>query len=177
MVVAIVCAKQAALSAGRCSSCAGPDRLSAWPRRASCSRRPRPRVRFLFDRRDHFEKRGDVGGADAPRNRLLEIDEIALDPRGNGAAGRGQRDEKRAAIFGSDRAGDQTAIGEAIEDAGERRPLVREAVMELGDRRRRGRREQREDVRLALRQARRAAVGQVEPDPMRRAMDVRNEAK
>ena len=49
--------------------------------------------------------------------------------------------------------------------------------MELGDRRRRRGRQQREDVRLALRQAVLTQVGEVQADPVRRSMNGWNQAQ
>ena len=58
------------------------------------------------------------------------------------------RDDERAAILGADRPRDQTAVDEPIEDAGQGRSLVREAAMQIRDRRRSRRRQLRQDVRL-----------------------------
>ena len=76
-----------------------------------------------------------------------------------------------------DVAGDETAIGEPIEDARQRRALVREAAVELGNRRRPRRGEQREDVRFTLRQAIVTQIREIQADPMGRPMNRRHEAQ
>ena len=55
--------------------------------------------------------------------------------------------------------------------------IVGQAAVELGDRRRRRGREQREDVRFALRQAGVTQAGQIQADPVRRSMNGWNQAQ
>ena len=96
---------------------------------------------------------------------------------GGAAAARGRRDHEGPAVVGADVARDEPAVGEPIEDARQRRALVREAAVELGNRRRPGGGEQREDVRFALRQAVVTQVREIEADPMGRPMNRRHEAQ
>jgi hypothetical protein len=133
-------------------------------------------MRLLLDRRHDLHEPLDVVRGDAPRDGVLEIGEVAVDPSGRLQAFRRRRDHERAPILGADVARDEAALGEAIEDAGQRRPLVREAAMQRGDRRRPGRRQQGEDVRFTLRQPVVTQVGQIETDSVRRAMNRRNQA-
>ena len=64
-----------------------------------------------------------------------------------------------------------------VENARERRSLMREAAVQLRDAGRARRRQVRENVGLALREAVLTQVGQVEADPMRRSMDGRDKTK
>ena len=79
------------------------------------------------------------------------------------------------AVGGADFPRDESAIGQPVQDAGQRRTLVRQAAMEVVDGRWCGLGEVREDVRLALRQAELTQVGQIEPDPVRRPVNLRNQ--
>ena len=67
--------------------------------------------------------------------------------------------------------------GEPIEDAGQRRALVREAAVEIRNRGRPRGREQRQDVRFALRQAVVTQIGEIEADPVRRSVNGWNQAQ
>jgi len=94
---------------------------------------------------------------------------------GDRASARRQCDHERAPILGADVSCDQAAIDEAVEDARERRSLVSQAAVQRGNRRRRGARELPQDVRLALREIVLTQIGEVESDPMRRAVNRRNQ--
>lgn len=132
-------------------------------------------MRFGFDRRDHVEEAADIRRRDAARDRALEIRQVIVDLPGDPPAFGGRGDEERPPIGRAHVAGDEPAIHEAIENARQRRSLVREAAVEILDRRRRRGRELREDVRLALRQPALPQVSQIQADAMRRAVDVRNQ--
>ena len=82
---------------------------------------------------------------------------------GHPASLRGWRDDEGAAVRGAYGAGDEAARRQAIQDARQRGALVGEAAMQLGDGRRTGGREQRQDVRLALRQRLVLQAGEVRP--------------
>ena len=100
---------------------------------------------------------------------------MALDAtRGVAAAPRGPHQE-RPAIGCADLARDEPALGEAVEDARERRALVRETPVQGRNRRRRtGRRKLRQDMRLALRKP---ELSDVETDPVCRSVNRRNESQ
>ena len=134
-------------------------------------------MRLVLDRRHHLHERFHLAAGDAARHCLLEVGEVTVDAPGGRAPFGGRRDHERAAIRCADFACDQTAVRQPIEDARQRRALVREAAMELGDRRRRRGREQRQDVRFALRQAILTQIGQVEADPVCRSVDGWNQAQ
>ena len=102
---------------------------------------------------------------------------MPVDASGNLDAARSGRDHERPAVLGADFARDQAASRQPIENARQRGALVREAAMQLGDRRRCRAREQRKDVRLALRQAVLTQIGQVETDSMCRSMNGGNQAQ
>ena len=97
--------------------------------------------------------------------------------RGHAASLRGWRDDEGAAVRVTYGAGDEAALRQAIQDARQRGALVGEAAMQVGDRRRTGGREQREDVRLALRQAIVTQFGEIQADAMGRSMNRRHEAQ
>ena len=134
-------------------------------------------VGFVFDRRHDLHEPFHVVRGDAAGDGLFEIGEVPVHaPGGLEPLGRG-RDDEGAAILDTDLACDEAAFGQAIENARQRRALVREAAVQIGDRRRRGRREQREDVGLALGQAVVTQIGQIEPDPVRRAVNRGNQTQ
>ena len=87
------------------------------------------------------------------------------------SAFRRERHDERTAIGGAHLARDEAARDQPIEDAGKGRARVRKAAVQIPDRRWGRGREQREDVRLALRQTVFNEGGQRQPDPMRRTMD------
>lgn len=136
-----------------------------------------PPVGFVLDRGHHFHEPLHVGGCDAPADGVFELRQVTVDALRDLQAFHGRRDHERAAILGADVARDETAAGEAIEDARQRGALVREATMQLRDRRRRGCGEEREDVRFALRQAVVTQIGQIQADPVRRSMDGRDQTQ
>src|SRR5262245_24688975 len=96
---------------------------------------------------------------------------------GHPASLRGWRDDKGAAVRGTYGAGDEAALRQAIQDAGQRGALVGEAAMQLGDRRRTRGREQREDMRLALGQRLVSETGEVETDTVRGAVNRGDESQ
>lgn len=132
---------------------------------------------FVFRRGDDLQEPFHIVGGDAAGDGLFEFGQVPMHTSGNGGALRGRRDDEGAAIGGADVARDEAARGEPIEDAGQRRSLVGEAAMESGDRRRTGGRQQRQDVRLALRQTVVTQIGQIEADPVRRSMNRWNQAQ
>jgi hypothetical protein len=86
-----------------------------------------------------------------------------------------QRNDERAAIVGSRLARDESALDEAVENAGQRRALVREGFVQRAYGRRSGLREMGEDVSLALRNVVLTKKLQIKADPVRRPMNCRNE--
>ena len=133
-------------------------------------------MRLVLDGGDHLLERTHLGVGEAAGDRPLELDQVAVDAVGGAAPPGGRRDEEGAPVVGAHLAGDESAVGEPIEDARQRRPLVRQAAVELGNRRRPRRGEQRKDVRFALREAVLTQAGEIQPDPMGRPMDRRHEA-
>jgi hypothetical protein len=75
---------------------------------------------------------------------------VTHDAPGDPLALGSRRHDERPPVGLADRARDQAALDQPIEDARERGTFVREAAVQLGDGRRRRRGEQREDVRFAL---------------------------
>ena len=132
-------------------------------------------MRLRFDRGDHVEEAADVRRRDAARDRALEIGQVIVDLSGDPPAPGRRRDDERPPIGRAHVARDEPPIHEAIEDAGQRRSLVREPAVEILDRRRRRGRELREDVGLALRQPELPKISQIQADSMRRAVDLRNQ--
>ena len=132
---------------------------------------------FLLDGGHDLLEAPHVGARDAARDRLLEIGQVLVYPPGGAAAFRGRGDHEGPAVVDPDIARDETAIGEPIEDARQRRALVREATVEDRNRRRPRGGEQREDVRFALRQAIVTQIGEIQADPMGRSMNRRHEAQ
>jgi len=98
-----------------------------------------------------------------------------MHPPGDAAARRGQGDDEGAPVGRPDRTGDQLPLRDAVQDARERRALVGEHAVELADRSGARGREMGEDVGLTLGETLRQ-VGEVEPDPVGRSMDGRDEA-
>ena len=133
-------------------------------------------VRFFLHCPHDLQESADVLGRDAAGDRFLEIGEVALHAPRDLRAGCGRGDHERSAIARPDLAGDQTAGGEPIQNARERRAFVGEAPVQLGNRRWRRGREQRQDVRLALRQRVLTQTRQVQADAVRRSMNGRNQA-
>jgi len=107
-------------------------------------------TRLLFDRLDHLHEPADVVARDAAGDGALQIRQVIVHLPGDPPAFRGRRDHERPPIALADRAGDEAALLEAIENAGQRRAFVRQAAVEFGDRGRRRRRQHSKDVRLAL---------------------------
>jgi len=94
------------------------------------------------------------------------------------AASLGRRpDEEGPPIGRAHFARDESASGQTVEDAGQRRALVREAAMKIANRGRARRGEVRQDVGFALREIVSAQLGQIQADAVRRSMDERDEAK
>lgn len=134
-------------------------------------------ARFFLDDRHHFDEAFHIVRSHAAADGLFQIDEVPMDAFRRLHASGGGRDHERPAIRGADFARDQTAVRQPIKNARERGALVREAAVQFGDRRGCGRCEQREDVRFTLRQAILTQIGQVETDPVRRSMNVWNQAQ
>ena len=124
-----------------------------------------------------FLKLRTSSAREAARDRPLQIGQVPVHAPGGAAAARGRRDHEGPAVVRPDVARDEPAIGEPIEDARQRRALVREAAVEVRNRRRPRGGEQREDVRFALRQAIVTQIGEVQADPMGRSMNRRHEAQ
>ena len=118
-------------------------------------------VRFRTDNLDHLQECADVAARHAARDGVLERREVAAHASGDGAASRRRRDDERAPVGFADRTRDEPAFDEAIQDARQRRSLVCEALVQLGNRRRRFRRQQGKDVRFALREAVVTEMGEV----------------
>jgi hypothetical protein len=94
-------------------------------------------MRLFLDRGHNLHESPHVVGGDAAAGGVFEIREVAVDALRNLLALGRQRDHEGAAIGGADLACDQRAGDEAIENARQRRPLMREAAVQLRDRRRR----------------------------------------
>jgi len=133
-------------------------------------------MRLFLDRSHHFLERTHIFVGEAAGDGALEIGQVAVDAVGGAAPPGRRRDEEGAPVVGAHLAGDQPAVREPIEDARQRRPLVREATVKLGNRRRPRRGEEREDVRFALREAVLTQAREIQPDPMGRPMNRRHEA-
>ena len=128
-------------------------------------------VGFVFDSGHYLHKPSQIGGGDVATDRLLEVHEAPVHAPSHLTARGGWGDHERASILGADLARNEAAPREPIENTRQRRALVREAAVQLGDGRRRRSRKEREDVRFALRQAIVTPFGQVQADPMRRSMN------
>ena len=156
----------------------GAARLAADDTRGRLSAGAGPAVRFFLDGGHDLLEAAHVGGGDAAGDRRSRSARW-LWTRGRRRGGRRavgvMRNVRRSSA--PDLAGDETAVGEPIEDARQRRALVRQATMKVGNRRRPRGGEQREDVRLALRQAVLTQAGEIEADPMGRPMNRRHEAQ
>jgi len=130
---------------------------------------------LVLNRSRHLQKRRQLAARDAAPHRALERRQACMHASGHGTPPRRQRDHERPSILGTNLARDQAAIDETVEDARERRSLVSQAAVQRGNRRRRGARELPQDVRLALREIVLTQIGEVESDPMRRAVNRRNQ--
>jgi hypothetical protein len=118
-------------------------------------------MRLVLDCRHDLDERFHLAAADAARDRLLEVGEMTVHASGGRASLGRRRDHERAPIVGADPPRDETPVVEPIQDAGQRRPFVREPAVQIGDGGRRRRGEQREDVRFALREAAVTEMGEV----------------
>jgi hypothetical protein len=132
---------------------------------------------FILNRPHDLQESLHIVTGDAAADGLLELEQMTEHAPGDLTSRRGQRHNERPAISGADLARDEAPIRETIEDARQRRALVREAAMQLGDRRGRGRGQQRENVRLALREAEITQIGEIQADAVGRSMKGRNEAQ
>jgi hypothetical protein len=132
-------------------------------------------VSFLFHRCENLEEPAQLFSSHPTRDGLFQIGEVTVNPAGNLTPLECGRDDERPAIRSADLPRDESTVGKPIQDARQRRPLVREATMQILDGRWRGLREVRKDVRLALRQAKITQVGQVQPDPVGRPVNVWNQ--
>ena len=131
-------------------------------------------MRLLLHRGEHFRERAQLVRRKSSGDGLLERIEVTMNARGNLTSARRQLDDERSPIGRADVTGDEPAVGEAIENARERRALVRETPVQGRNRRRTGRRKLRQDMRLALRQP---ELSDVETDPVCRSVNRRNEAQ
>jgi hypothetical protein len=132
---------------------------------------------FVLDRPYDLQESPHIVASDAAGDGLLERDHMTEHAPGDLASRWRQRHNERPAIRGADLARDEAPIREAIEDARQRRALVREAAMQLGDRRGRGRGQQRQNVRLALGKTEITQIGEIQADAVGRSMKGRNEAQ
>jgi len=71
----------------------------------------------------------------------FEIEQVCVHTIGDTPPFGGRSNNKGSAIGLSDGSRDQAAFGQPIQDARQRRPLVRQALVQIGDRRRPRRRE------------------------------------
>ena len=94
-------------------------------------------ARFFFDGRHDFHEAFHIVGGHAAADRLFQIDEVPVDASGNlrRRCAVGVITNVRRSV-GADFARDQAARRQPIENARQRGALVREAAMQLGDRRR-----------------------------------------
>jgi hypothetical protein len=129
----------------------------------------------MLDQRHHLDEGPQICGGDAADDAALERREMLQDTRGDGAAAGRRRDDEGAAIGFGNGAGDEPPLREPVEDAGQRRSLVGEPVVKLADGRGGCLGEQRENVRLALREVVLTQGGQIEADAVRRAVDRRHD--
>src|SRR6185369_14739532 len=136
-----------------------------------------PPVCLLFHGGQHLHEPADVVARHSRGGGPLEIREVTMHARGHAASLRGWRDDEGAAVRVTYGAGDEAARRQAIQDARQGGALVGEAAMQVGDRRRTGGREQREDVRLALRQRLVFQASEVEADAVRGAVNRGHESK
>jgi hypothetical protein len=134
-------------------------------------------VRFVLDSGDNLQESLHLAAGDAARDGLLEVAEMTVHASRHPAALGGRRDDERAAVGGADLARDEAPLGEPIEDARQRRSIVCESAMEIGDGRLLRGHEQCEDVRLALRQAILTETREGETDPVGRPVNRWNESQ
>lgn len=117
-----------------------------------------------------------VRWCDAAAHGILERRQVIVNVRCEPAPLPRRVDDKRPSVLGADFARDQFSLGQSVENAGERRTFVRQSRVKLRDRRRRGGRQVREDMRFSLRQPVLAKISEVQADAMCRAMDRGNQA-
>lgn len=134
-------------------------------------------MRLVLDGRHDLHEPLDIVARQTARDGLLQVRQVAVDLPGDPPSPRGRGDDERAAVGRADLTGDEAALGQTVEDARERRSFVREAAVEIGNGRRRGGGQQREDVRFALRQAVLTQIGEIQTDPVRRSMNGWNQAQ
>jgi hypothetical protein len=118
-------------------------------------------MRLVLDRRHHLHERFHLAAGDAARDRPLEVGEVTMHTAGGRTSFGRRRDHERAPVVGADLARDETSVVEPIQDAGQRRPFVRQPAVQIRDRGRRRGGEHREDVRFALREAVVTEMGEV----------------
>lgn len=112
-------------------------------------------------------------GTDQP----LQVGEMPMDLDGCLMPSCGQGYDKGSAIGSAYFARDQLARRQPVKDARERRALVREPFVQLGDGRCAAFGEQRQDVRLALRQRVLTEGREIQTDSVCGSMKRRNQAK
>lgn len=133
-------------------------------------------MRGSFDRREDPLERSDVSCRKIRQSRSFELREVLEHTTCDEAAPRCRPNDEGAAVGGAGLARHQASPAEAVEDTGESGAVVREGAMQIADRHR-AVRKVRKDVRLALRQAVAAAVGDVQSDAVRGPMDRGNQPK
>src|SRR6266566_4476753 len=143
-------------------------------RNPSVASRTHPPMGFLFKRRHDVVKSFDVGGAHTLHDGSFQIGQMAADALGQLSPLGCWRDEESATIGFSCFALDQATHSQAVENTGQCRSFVREATMKIGNLRRRGMREECQNVRFALRQFSFAQVIEIEPEPMCRPVNWMN---
>lgn len=136
----------------------------------------RPFASQFFHHAQHLQERPDVFLRHAAAHGTLERRQMLVDLRRDIASLRRRLDDERPPVVDAHVTRDEPTLGEPIENAGQRRTLVREAGVEVGDCRGRGGRQVREDVRFSLREAMLAKVSEIQADAMRRAVDWGNQA-
>lgn len=100
---------------------------------------------------------------------------MPVDLRRNLASARRRVDHERAPVRDAHLTCNQPTLDEPIENAGQRRSLVRQAGVQVGDGGGRRPCEVREDVRFSLRQAVLAKLSEIQADAMCRAVNRGNQ--
>jgi hypothetical protein len=134
-------------------------------------------VGFLFDGGDDLQESSNVLRGDATADRLFEVNQVPVHPACDVQPLVRRRDHERSTVLRAYLTRDETARREAIENACQRRALVRETAMKFGDSGRGGRGKQRQDVPFSLRQPVVTQLRQVEADPVRRSVNGWDEAQ
>ena len=134
-------------------------------------------MRLVFHGGQHLHEAANIVARHARRNGALEVRQMTMHASGHAAPFCRWRDDERPPVSGAHGAGDETAVHQPIQNARQGGALVCEAAVELGDGRGTGGGEQREDMRLALRQRIVFQAGEVEADPVGGAVNGGHEAQ